>query len=249
MGSGRLKRLGMAAAMLWAVLACGATRVEADAEATVRPNKLPALTSAQDAPVTPTGDESPTAVLEEPADDPEKHFIDDGPNRSGGDATRTDRGNTDTRGFRILDMLWPLLAVLCGIGLLFWALRKYLPGMRRLTGSRVVEILARTYLSPRQSIAVVKVGRRILIVGQSADALSPLASVSDPEEVSELVGLCASTAPHSASTSFRKIFQRMDSEFDPAEDEGGADGDELNRVQSELDDLTEKVRRVAKDRE
>jgi len=246
MNRGPMAQWGMAVVVFWAAWACCATQAQADAETTVRPNKLPGMvTSSQTPPPGAADEQQPPEKPETPSDDdPEKHFIDEVPRRSDGDASPTDPRDTDTDGFSILDMLWPLLAVLCGIGLLFWALRKYLPGMRRLTGSQAVEVLARTYVAPRQSIAVVKVGRRILIVGQSSDALSPLGSVSDPEEVSELVGLCASAAPRSASASFRKIFQRMDKEYDAADEGGPSDDDDLRRARSELDELTEKVRRV-----
>jgi flagellar biogenesis protein FliO len=144
------------------------------------------------------------------------------------------------------DMLWPLVLVLGGIALLFWAARRYLPGMRRMTGSRAVTVLARTYLSPRQSINVVRLGRRILVVGQSADALSALGSISDPEEVSEIVGLCESAGESSSVSSFRKIFQRMDGEFAADNSAGGQDigQEDLSRVRGQLDGLREKLHRL-----
>ena len=165
----------------------------------------------------------------------EKHRIDD------------DKSNPKSAGdFNWLSLVAPLVVVLVVIVLVFWAVRKYVPGMRRLAGSDVVRVLARTYLSPRQSVTLIKVGRRILVVGQSADRLSALGEVSDEQEVSELLGLCRSEGDGSLSRSFQKVFQDVDREFDesdgaPAEESG----EQLGRVRSQLDNLARKVREVA----
>jgi len=139
-----------------------------------------------------------------------------------------------------------LVLVLVVIGLVFWAVRKYVPGMRRLTGSGVVRVLARTYLSPRQSVTLIKVGRRILVVGQSADRLSALGEVSDEQEVSELLGLCRSEGDGSLSRSFQKVFQDVDREFGESDGASAEQSPEqLGRVRSQLDNLARKVREVA----
>jgi flagellar biogenesis protein FliO len=153
-----------------------------------------------------------------------------------------------------LGLLWPLALVLTGIFVMFWAAKRYLPGLRRMAGSRAVEILGRTYLTPRQSVTVVKLGRRVLVIGQTAEQLSALASITDPEEVSEIVGLCESAGGHSSTATFRKIFQRMDREYegesaDAAPPAGAATDDvsqeDLDRVRGELRSLAEKVRQVS----
>ncbi len=153
-----------------------------------------------------------------------------------------------------IGLLWPLALVLVGIFVMFWAAKRYLPGLRRMAGSRAVEILGRAYLTPRQSVTVVKLGRRVLVIGQTAEQLSALASITDPEEVSEIVGLCESAGGNSSTATFRKIFQRMDREYEdesadaapPAE--AAADDvsqEDLDRVRSELRSLAEKVRQVS----
>jgi len=144
--------------------------------------------------------------------------------------------------FGWLNLVAPLVVVLVVIVLVFWAVRKYVPGMRRLTGSSVVRVLARTYLSPRQSVTLVKVGRRILVVGQTADRLSRLGEISDGEEVSELLGLCHSEGDQSISKNFQKIFREADREYDEGVEAGGESPEQLGRVRSQLDDLTRKVR-------
>jgi flagellar biogenesis protein FliO len=208
-------------------------------------------TSTNTAPPAKPPEAPPAGTLDpDKGGDVEKRLIDGAGGRAAGGAEKGAADNNkpaDKQPLSLLSMLWPLLAVLGGMALLFWTARRYLPGMRRLTGSRVIEVLARTHLSPKQSIAVVKLGRRVLVVGQSADRLSALASITEPEEVSELVGLCAAAGPRSESSSFQRVFKRLDGEFSEAEDAAAGDeGEALGRVRSELDSLTAKVRKVAR---
>jgi flagellar biogenesis protein FliO len=176
-----------------------------------------------------------------PPEDPHKDRL-IGDRSPGEPKTGDDKGEWN---LSVLDMLWPLTLVLGGIGVVFWAVRKYVPGMRKMTGSRAVEVLARTYLSPRQSVNIVRLGRRILVVGQTTDRLSALATITDPDEVSELIGLCESASAGSATSSFRNIFKKFDRQFEEADVEADGSGDaDLSRVRDELDSLTEKVRRV-----
>lgn len=210
-------------------------KVDTNASGTSAPVGLPSDTSKTDSDSAKTEPRTPVA-------DPDK-------DRPIGDrrSAASETGNSDD-GWRLgfFDMLWPLVLVLGGIGVLFWAVRKYLPGMRKMTGSRAVEVLARTYLSPRQSVNIVRLGRRILVVGQTTDRLSALATITDPDEVSELVGLCESASAGSATSSFRNLFKKFDQQFDETQLDADAPGDaDLSRVRDELDSLTEKVRRAS----
>lgn len=259
--SGPLKHASLAAALLWCMLWCCAAWAEPAGQTSVQANGPSGATPASTAGTTSSDSEKPSdkGVEKQKLDaagtsneDEAGKTADDNPDKRliFGKGRATDTGSGDRPGVNLLSMLWPLLLVLAGIALLFWAARKYLPGVRRLTGSRAAEVLARTHLSPRQSINIIKLGRRILVVGQTGEQLSPLGSITDPEEVSELIGLCESAGGGSATSRFRKVFQRMDSEFSAADAEAAAGGDEeLRRVRGELDSLTEKVRRVSGGRE
>lgn len=140
----------------------------------------------------------------------------------------------------------PLAGVLALIAIIVWAVKKYLPNVRRLTGSTAMKVVARTHLSPRQSIAVVRLGRRLLVVGQTADNLTPLGVVEDPEEVSELLGEIESGKATSAVGHFNKVFQKTNDEFAAADEaaDGEPEDGEINRVRTELESLTRKVREV-----
>lgn len=138
------------------------------------------------------------------------------------------RGPADTRdgsdgnkvggGFwRIVPALLLVLALLAGC---VWAARKYLPGAVRLGGggSSSMRVLGRTHVSPRQSIVLVKIGRRVLVVGATAERLTALDSIIDPLEVSELVGQAEAGRSNSATSSFRSALKEADETFGPLDD-------------------------------
>jgi flagellar biosynthetic protein FliO len=169
---------------------------------------------------------------------------------------RNGSGNTDGDS-PWLSFLGPLVVVLGVMAVALWAARKFVPGVRRLGGSGAVRVMARTHLAPRQSIALVKVGSRVLVVGQTADRLTTLDTITDGDEVSHLLGLCHARTPDDASGAFQNVFRNVDHEFSAADEASrGASADAaaqdepaaepgLGRVRTQLDELARKVREVA----
>lgn len=63
----------------------------------------------------------------------------------------------------------------------------------QLTGSlprEVCDVLGRRRIDPRTSISLVRLGNRILVLGLTADSVTPLAEIDDPVEIDQLAGLC-----------------------------------------------------------
>jgi flagellar biogenesis protein FliO len=58
-------------------------------------------------------------------------------------------------------------------------------GMRR--SGQPIEVLARATIGSRQQVALVRLGRRLVLVGSGPSGMSPLAEVSDPAEVADLL--------------------------------------------------------------
>ncbi|MCP4378043.1 MAG: hypothetical protein GY794_17950 [bacterium] len=52
---------------------------------------------------------------------------------------------------------------------------------------QVLDVLARSPVSSRHQLLLVKVGKRVLLVGQGPASLTTLSEVSDPEEVDSLI--------------------------------------------------------------
>ena len=78
---------------------------------------------------------------------------------------------------------WTVALVAVAAALLL-ALKRFTPAGRLFTGGGVVDVLARSSLSPRHNVFVLKVARqRVLIVGVSGDRMVTLSEISDPSDV------------------------------------------------------------------
>lgn len=99
----------------------------------------------------------------------------------------------------VATLVWPLIAVLVTIGLLAMLARKWMSGTARFSPDGVIRLLARQYLSNKQSLALVRVGQRLVLLGLTPDRVSSLCEIRDPEEVSALVAAAQRGAPGSFS--------------------------------------------------
>jgi len=64
-----------------------------------------------------------------------------------------------------------------------------------------VDVLGRRAVDPRNSVYMIKVGNRLILMGSSPNGLSPLAEITDPIEVASLTNVCAAanqTGPDAA---------------------------------------------------
>lgn len=92
-----------------------------------------------------------------------------------------------------------VLALFCG---LVWAGRKFGGGAaasKPLPASALTP-LGHVMLDPRTKLLLVKCGRRILVLSQTASGITPITEVTHPDEVRELIANCSSEA--------REMFQR-----------------------------------------
>jgi len=79
------------------------------------------------------------------------------------------------------------LGVVLGlVGGSFWAIRRWVPSMR-VSDSRIVRVVGRVAVSPKHNVALLRFGRRFILVGIAGERMSTLAEVTDAEEVAELV--------------------------------------------------------------
>ncbi len=81
-----------------------------------------------------------------------------------------------------------------------WRTRPRHPGL--------IEVLSRTPLSPRQSLCLVRVGRRLVLLGVTPDNVRPLHVIRDPEEAAGLLGEAARARPDSSSAAFAQTLAR-----------------------------------------
>ncbi|MEM1110060.1 MAG: flagellar biosynthetic protein FliO [Planctomycetota bacterium] len=134
------------------------------------------------------------------------------------------------------------------IGLIFaarWAYTK-LGGAVVARPSPVVEVLSRTPVAPKNHVLLLRVGQRVLVVGDSSSGLNTLADVDDPEEVASLLQSVSAHGERSASKSFNALVSRFNGDYEGKTRvslEGG-DGQEvhLDRTRDSLSGLTSKLR-------
>ncbi len=123
------------------------------------------------------------------------------------------------------------LAIVVGIILLLrTGLRRMasLPGNTR--AGKLVTVVSRSMISPRQQILVLQVGKRLLVVGDSGGSMSVLSEMTDPDEIASLIGQSRQT--ENAVTdrrTFGTLFRRATEPFDASdvlEDRGEPEEDQ-----------------------
>ena len=90
-------------------------------------------------------------------------------------------------------------------------------------------MLTRAYVGPRQALLLVRVGRRILVVGATPTGISRVAELTDPEEVEQVAARCQRGRAGSISNTFRSLLTGGLAAFRPpggAAEDAPADGPE-----------------------
>jgi flagellar biogenesis protein FliO len=102
------------------------------------------------------------------------------------------------------------LAVVLGLFLLaMWFVRRHLPrGSGPLPGD-VLEVLGRATIGHRQSVTLLRLGDRLLLIATNASGMHTLGEITDPDEVTRLLGICRQAQPGSATAAFRQVLQQM----------------------------------------
>jgi len=123
--------------------------------------------------------------------------------------------------------------------------------LRRMTGKNpirkqsAISVLSRTPVGAKQELALVHVGRRMLLLGISGDRMTPLCNIDDPAEVAHIRGQLARTGQGSSQERFeRALAEETGHHRDvPIEDEkpSVAHADHAHRAQHHLRNLVEKL--------
>lgn len=111
----------------------------------------------------------------------------DGPGTEQGDKPQSTVSSATAM---ITKTLGALFGVIFLIVVVAQVLKKQNPVLMGGLPDEAVTVLGRRYVEQRQSIHLVRVGTRILVLGSSQQGLTPLSEVTDPVEVDYLSGLC-----------------------------------------------------------
>jgi len=148
-----------------------------------------------------------------------------------------------------------LIALAAVVGLivfLAWGYRAMAAGKLPLLGTArrpgVIEIISRTPLSARQSMCLVRVGPRLVLVGQSHDNLRALDVIDDAALVATLAGEAAASKPGSIRAEFQNCLEREARDYqragDLSDERVTPEAGQVAGVQQCLSDTLERVRRA-----
>lgn len=110
--------------------------------------------------------------------------------------------------------------VLAVIGALYLGLKRWAPSIRS-SESSPVRVVARTVIGPRQSVVLMQIGRRMVLVGVSPDRIDCVCEIADADEVASL---SAQTAASETRNPFSSWLDREAAQY-VAESKSESDGD------------------------
>ena len=139
----------------------------------------------------------------------------------------------------LLQMVLWLAVIIVFIYVSVWLIRKYVPSARGVLGGGPLMIVKKMHVSAKQSIVLVKLGGRFVLVGVTANSMTPLSEITDAEEAKKLTEDFAAQQHGDSSMSFRSVFSRARGEQSDAAKP--ADGTDVREVSRELDEVRQKV--------
>lgn len=162
-------------------------------------------------------------------------------------------------GAGLISYFGPLCVVLVVVGGLAWVAKRWMPQSLRNTGSGVLRIVARQSLSAKQSLCVVRFGRRVVLVGVTPERFTALSEVNDSHESAAIIAAAESGSPHSFSAMFTQASDEDANVASAAEAAGFDDGTEsvameadsiipsrdLARSRAKVKQLLERVRSLS----
>jgi flagellar biogenesis protein FliO len=88
-----------------------------------------------------------------------------------------------------------------------WLVKRIYPGGNMLFGSLpILQVLGRTHLSSKQTLVMIKVDNKLLLLGMTDHQITPLMTIDSPEEVSHLLTQIEQSRPASITTGFKHFF-------------------------------------------
>ncbi len=152
-----------------------------------------------------------------------------------------------TAGRSWLRTLGSLAGVVCLIVLLAWGYRATSNGLglpRSWRGNRpgILEVVSRTQISARQSVCLIRVGPRMVLVGVSGDQIQPLDVISDVDVTSQIIGEEATAQPGSHRRAFEAVLDAQENEYEPASEAPVERLDSLGALRTRLTQTLERLR-------
>ncbi len=147
---------------------------------------------------------------------------------------------------------WRTAAALAGVvGLivfLAWGYRTATSGGLQLWGRQrqpgLIEVLSRVTLGPRQSVCLLRIGPRMVLVGQSGDGLRTLDVIDDADLTARLAGQALTRRSDSSTAEFRQVLKGQARQYRKTTTAPPADEPQLDRVRQNVLEAIERLRRA-----
>jgi flagellar biosynthetic protein FliO len=147
-----------------------------------------------------------------------------------------------------------VLALIVGATYLF---KRFALNAKRGSTLAGVEILARSNMNPKQSLCLVQLGNRLVLLGQSPNHISTLQTIEDPDEIAQIMGQMEQKKSLSITNTFNKLFHREkdfyqndESSVFPLDIEDNPDQNQPSQqwcqAKGELSSLLDKVKGLSK---
>ena len=120
------------------------------------------------------------------------------------------------------------LALGAVVGLIFLlrvGAKRAFPGAVGVRSIPSIKVLSRSVITHRQSLLLIQVGKRLLVVGDSGAQLNPLCEISSEEEVAALLGQVRDETSV-AARHFENLFGKMRRKFDETKLEDAMESEE-----------------------
>jgi len=115
--------------------------------------------------------------------------------------------------------------------------------------SRSVEVLSRTSVAPKNHVLLLRVGGRVLVVGDSGAGLRTLTEIEDPDEVASLLASVEADRETSVTHGFNRMLSRYTGAYASRESfrEEGVDNSEadVDRARDSVSSLLGRVRAIS----
>jgi flagellar biogenesis protein FliO len=189
--------------------------------------------------------------------------------KADGPASQDNKPGADASDSGLYSLEFPRLVgatalVISLIFLLRWVARRFFGVAPVVGGTRAVQVVSRSLIAPRQSVMLLRVGRRLLVVADNGSQLSSLSEIADPDEVAALVGQVQSEKIDIAGRTFGAFIGRfkkdelvastlVEAPVEVADEhvmetptaDGSRDGSDVSSARAELSGLMEQVRLVS----
>jgi flagellar biogenesis protein FliO len=112
--------------------------------------------------------------------------------------------------------------------------------------SGALQVVSRLTVSPKQQILLIRVGRRLVLIGNSGGQMNSLCEIGDPEEAAGLIGQVA-VERDEAPSSFSAVLGDEEKQFDQQTNIDVVAGDDRERANTreEISGLMDKVRNLS----